>query len=156
MPWVNRPANGSRAQLALVRQSPGDEARVKQVQHGVLDAADVLVDRHPVVRRRLVDRRFGAFGPVKRAKYQEEVDEGVEGVGVAHGAAPPQLGQVVCFQVGWRARALPGRLKSMSARQHDRQVASRAAATGPHAEQWMMGIGQPQPRWRETPQSRRR
>ena len=34
-----------------------EEAAVQQVQDGVLDAADVLVDRHPAVRARRIERR---------------------------------------------------------------------------------------------------
>ena len=44
---------------ADVAQSPGVEAGVHQVQDGVLDAADVLVDRHPALRRLVVDRGVG-------------------------------------------------------------------------------------------------
>jgi hypothetical protein len=38
---------------AQVAHDLGPEARVQQVQDGVLDAADVLVHRHPVVGSRI-------------------------------------------------------------------------------------------------------
>jgi hypothetical protein len=50
------------AQHALVLQGAGDEAGVEQVQHRVLDAADILVDRQPVVGGGLVDRRRRPWG----------------------------------------------------------------------------------------------
>ncbi len=61
-----------------------EEARVQQVQHGMLDAADVLVDRQPVFgalvqHRRIVARR-GVAGVVPA-----RLEEGVEGVGLALG-----------------------------------------------------------------------
>ena len=37
------------------------EARVEQVQHGVLGAADVQVDRHPGLFDRRIDRRASSF-----------------------------------------------------------------------------------------------
>ncbi len=67
-------------------QRPGDEARVQKVQHGVLDAADILIDRHPVVGGRPVDRldgrRVGEAGEIPR-----RVDKGVERVGFAPSVA---------------------------------------------------------------------
>ena len=63
MPCVNSAANGSlqvrAAAVAGLAHRPVEEARVEQVQDRVLDAADVLVDRHPVVERGLVGRRLG-------------------------------------------------------------------------------------------------
>ncbi len=66
----------------------GPEARVKQVQDRVLDAADVLVGRHPVVgagidhgRVRRARRRVDAVAGV----VPRRIDEGVHGVGFALG-----------------------------------------------------------------------
>ena len=33
-----------------------DEARIEQVQHGMLDTADILIHRHPVIRRFFIKR----------------------------------------------------------------------------------------------------
>jgi hypothetical protein len=50
MPWVSRRAKGSSTlHQPLVAHQLGPETRVEQVQDGVLDAADVLIDRHPLV-----------------------------------------------------------------------------------------------------------
>ena len=141
--------------MPVVGQGAGDEAGVEQVQHRVLDAADILVDRQPVVGRRLVDRRLGASGSVKRAKYQE-LSTKVSRVSVSRSAGPPQCGQVVCFQVGWRASGVAGPAEVEVVGQAHRQLARAARRPGRRPAQWMTGIGQPQPRWRETPQSRRR
>jgi hypothetical protein len=37
------------AEMAGAAHGAGEEARIEQVQDRVLDAADILVDRHPVV-----------------------------------------------------------------------------------------------------------
>ena len=52
----------------------GEEARVHQVQDRVLDAADVLVDGHPLAQRRRVPR--GLF--VARVAVAQEVPGGVD------------------------------------------------------------------------------
>jgi hypothetical protein len=50
MPWVNRPLKGSfRVQMAGLTHGAGEEAGIEQVQDRVLDAADILIDRQPVV-----------------------------------------------------------------------------------------------------------
>ena len=69
MPWVNRPANGSfDADVTGLLHGAGEEARIKQMQDRVLDAADVLVDRQPVVRGRSDRSACSSFqGSVKRA-----------------------------------------------------------------------------------------
>ena len=58
MPWLKSRANGSRnrAEAELVHHLR-EEARVEQVQDRVLDAADVLVDRQPVVGDLAVERQ---------------------------------------------------------------------------------------------------
>jgi hypothetical protein len=58
------------------------------VQDGVLDAADVLVDRHPVVGA-LVDHRLSWSGQAKRAKYHDESTK-VSIVSVSRFAGLPQ------------------------------------------------------------------
>ena len=84
MPWVNRPSNGSsRLVMPHFAHGAGPEARIEQVQDRVLDAADILIDRHPVVvllaveRRRLEPRRGEAV------EVPARIDEGVERVGLA-------------------------------------------------------------------------
>src|ERR1700716_1668593 len=81
-------------------------------------------------------------GSVKRMKYQDESTK-VSMVSVSRVAGSPQLGQVTCFQVGWRSSGLPGRSKSTSSG----NVTGRSlcgTGTTPQVLQWMTGIGQPQ------------
>ena len=57
IPWVKSAANGSwNDEVAEVRERLDEEARVHQVEDRVLDAADVLVDRHPALEHRRVPR----------------------------------------------------------------------------------------------------
>src|SRR5229473_1214967 len=76
MPWVNMPANGSSMPMWPV-------AFMARMKKRVLDAADILVDRHQPVRhrgrgRRVLIPRIGEAREVPR-----RVDEGVHGVGFA-------------------------------------------------------------------------
>ena len=86
MPWVNKLPK--RLALDTGREPGVDErsrveAGVEQVQDGVFDAADVLVDRHEVAGDGGIER------PVLRPRVTEakevprRVDEGVHGVGLA-------------------------------------------------------------------------
>ena len=76
----------------------GEEPCIEQMQDRVLDATDILIDRQPVIAasRPTVPRRCVSQ---KRAKYQDEIDKGIERVGVA----PRRLatsGQATYFHVG--------------------------------------------------------
>ncbi len=87
------------AEVAALPQGAGEEACVEQVQHGVLDAADILVDRHPVLDRRPLERSLG-LGRAEPQKVPGALDEGVEGIGLAPGR--PAAGRA------WHV--LPGRV----------------------------------------------
>ncbi len=128
--------------MAGVAHGAGEEARIEEVQDRVLDAADILVDRQPLVggpRARSADRPCGA---VKRAKYQDESTK-VSMVSVSRTAGLPQIGQATCFHVGWRSSGLPGLSKVTSS---GSLTGRSAAGTGtmPCSGQWITGIGQPQ------------
>jgi hypothetical protein len=69
------------------------------MKHGVLDAADILVDRQPIVGRRRVDRRARVRVREPR-EVPGRIDEGVQGVGLAFGRAA----------AGWACRVFPGRM----------------------------------------------
>src|ERR1700731_2966198 len=91
MPWVNRRAKGSPGSARPTppaARGPGVEAGVQQVQDGVLDPADVLVDGHPVGHGVLVDGRFGRPRVAEALEVPRRVDEGVHGVGLALGRPP--------------------------------------------------------------------
>src|SRR5207247_4279293 len=97
------------------------------------------------ISRSTTARVVGAFsfqGSVKRAKYQDE-STNVSMVSVSRCALPPHLGQVTCFQVGWRSSALPGLSKVASSGSTTGNWSSGTGTTS-HFGQWMTGIGQPQ------------
>ena len=121
----------------------GEEARVEQVQDRVLDAADILVDRQPVVDRPCGrSARSSIHGSVKRAKYQDESTK-VSIVSVSRRAGLPHCGQATCFQVGWRSSGLPGLSKVTSSGSFTGRSFAGTGTT-PQVSQWMTGIGQPQ------------
>ena len=71
-------------QMPRVAHRPHEKPRVEQVQNRVLDAADILIDRQPVMRRVEVDGRLG----LRRREANEiprRVDERVHRVGFANG-----------------------------------------------------------------------
>ena len=64
------------------------EARVEQVQNGVSDAADILVDGKPVGDFRGIERRFAIVRVAVAIEIPGGIDEGVHRVGfAARGAA---------------------------------------------------------------------
>ena len=77
------------------------------MQDRVLDAADILIDRQPMIGHRRIVGAEALCGSVKRTKYQDE-STNVSIVSVSRVAGPPHCGQATCFQVGWRSSGLPG------------------------------------------------
>ena len=146
MPCVNRPAKrlaAGQVQHADIAQGAAEEARIEQVEHGVLDAADILIDRQPV--RRLRPCRSASFD-LRIGEAREvpgRIDERVHRVGFA-----PRLA-AACRAVD----VLPGRMAHQRIARRGRSRRYPAAATGRsllrHGHdaalaQWMIGIGQPQ------------
>ena len=129
-------------EIAAALQRAREEARVEQMQDRVLDAADILVDRQPVVDRRRGRTARRRAASRSAAKYQDESTK-VSSVSVSRRAGPPQAGQATCFQVGWCSSGLPGLSKSTSS---GSTTGSWSSGTGtmPQPSQWMTGIGQPQ------------
>src|SRR5262249_12969800 len=74
-------------------------------------------------------------------------------VSVSRRAGPPHFGQVVLTNAACSASGDPVVLKFRSAGSSTGSCSSGTGAM-PHCGQWMNGIGVPQARWRETPQSR--
>ena len=70
------------AEVAGRGHGAGKEARIEQVQNGVLDAADILVDRQPGVGGGLVGRRVG-MRCGEAGEIPGRVDKCVHGVGLA-------------------------------------------------------------------------
>jgi RNase H-fold protein (predicted Holliday junction resolvase) len=99
IPCVKSRANGScTLEVAEVAQRLAEEPRVEQVQDRVLDAADVLVDRHPRVDGVAATTRPRRCGVAVAQEVPGRVDEGVHRVGLAPGAARRTRGHDVATQ----------------------------------------------------------
>ena len=140
MPCVSRRVNGSSMRdQAEVAHHAGPEARVEQVQDRVLDAADVLVHRQPVVDALV---HHGAL--VVRAGVAHvvpgRVHEGVHGVGLARAPACRTWGS---RRAGNPARRLSGLPVPSGTQSSGSTTGSCSSGTGtsPQAAQWMRGIG---------------
>ena len=88
MPCVKR----RRGRLAVANQADiphhlGEEARIDQVQNGVLHAADVLIDFEPVGDLRGIERRAVVVRIAVAVEIPGRIDKGVHGVGFAAGRA---------------------------------------------------------------------
>ena len=120
-----------RRQMPGPHHRPGEEPRVEQVQDRVLDAADVLVDVHPVVGVGEVGRRRG----VRRGEAREvpaRVRRRCPSCRSRAAPAPPQRGQVARVQVGCHSSGLPGWSKLTSSGSRTGRF-SRASGTTPQA-----------------------
>ncbi len=130
-------------EIAALGERSGEEARIKEMQHRMLDAADILVHRQPVIDVGAHEGCVGARGEQKRAKYHDD-SKNVSNVSVSRSAAPPQPRAVRVLPASDAARAdcRDGR----SSRPRAEAPADPASGTGtmPQAGQWMTGMGQPQ------------
>ena len=78
--------------------------RVKQVHHGVINAADVLVNRQPVSRDFRVKRHFGVVRIGVAKVIPRRINERVHRVGFAFRGFAARFGQFVFTNSGTRAR----------------------------------------------------
>jgi hypothetical protein len=121
----------------------GPEARVNQVQDGVLHAADVLIDGEPVGDLFGIEGRGGVLRIAVAIEVPAGIDEGVHGVGLA-ARGPPHFGHVTLTNSGTSSsgeRPLP-----VISIWRGSSTGSWSSGTGttPHFGQWMTGIGVPQ------------
>ena len=65
-----------------IAHEPMEEARIEEMQDGVLDPADVLVDREPVIDP-CIEHAPGLVGRAVAGVIPGRLEEGVEGVGLA-------------------------------------------------------------------------
>ena len=134
---------------------PGEEARVEQVQDRVLDAADVLVDVHPVVgvghvgRRRRVRRGEAREVPARSRRRCPSCRSRAA-------PAPPQRGQVACAQVGCRSSGLPGLVEARRPRAAAPAGSRASPARRRRPGSAPPGSGSPSSAAGEMPQSRSR
>ena len=112
------------ADVAGLLHRAGEEARVEQMQNRVLDAADILIDRQPVVDHLAVGRRVVVPRIGEAREVPGRIDEGVHGVGLApRRAAALRAGDVLPGRMAVEriARLVEGDVL----RQRDRQVLRR-------------------------------
>ncbi len=128
-------------------------ARIQQMQDGMLDAADILIHRQPVVRRVPVHCMFGEIRVGEAGEVPGGTAAGIQRVGVAHRWS----------LAGRTSRVLPTRVRIQRIALDPAKLMASGNSTGswsfgtgtaPHFWQWIMGMGQPQGRWRDTSQSR--
>ncbi len=75
-------------QESAISKDFGKKARVEQMQNGVLNAADVLIDRQPVIHSLRRKGRFWVVGVGVAQKVPGRIEKGVHGVGFAFGGRP--------------------------------------------------------------------
>ena len=110
------------ADQAEVVQRLDEEARVEQVPLGVVDAADVLVDRHPVVDETPLERRRVVVGVAVAQEVPRRVDERVHRLRLAPaGTAALRAGDVDPVRVRSERRHTL-RLVVLDVRQEQRQL----------------------------------
>ncbi len=110
-------------EIAAAGQRPHEEARIEQMQHGMLDPADILVDRQPVVGRRPLER-LARLGRAEAGEVPAALEEGVEGVGLALGGpAASRTSDVLPGRVTGQRIAGAGQLDIL--RQGHRQLGAR-------------------------------
>ena len=121
--------NGSsKSSMPQLVQHHGDEARVQQMQHGVLVAADVGRDREPLLRPRRVERPVVELGARVAQVVPRRVEEGVAHVGLAPAPLAADRARARGTSSSWRASGeMPvssGR-EVLDDRELDRQVLLR-------------------------------
>ena len=91
------------------------------MQDRVLDAADILIDRHPGVGDFGIVGSASFFGSVKRTKYQDESTK-VSMVSVSRVACPPHCGQDTCLPRRMMVERIAGPIEGHVLRQRHRQI----------------------------------
>ena len=116
MPWVKRPANGSSmSSTTAALEGATEEAGIEQMQHCVLDAADILVHGRPALDLASRSKGFSATWSASRSGGNTRSCRR-RCRGCRSRARRPRriCGQVTCFHVGWRSSGLPTLPSSMS------------------------------------------
>ena len=97
----------------------GPEARIEQVQDGVLDTADVLIHRHPVIGARI------HHGLAVVARVTEEIPgrihEGIHGIGLALRRAAA-LGTLTLRNAAQLVQRIAGAVRHQILGQHHRKL----------------------------------
>ena len=108
----------------------------------MLDPADILADRQPLLGLRAVERLvLGLAGEAD--EIPAGIDEGVERVGLAPGRATA-FRAVDLAPAGMAIERIAGNVEADVLGQHHRQLVARHRRPGRSLSQWMTGIGVPQ------------
>ncbi len=107
---------------AHIDQGPGEEAGVQQVQDGVLDTADVLIDGHPAARCGRIEGPVIAPRIAVAQEVPRGVDERVHGVGLASSGATTERTRRVEETLVKGQRRLPRREELDVIGRHHRQL----------------------------------
>ena len=70
-------------EISALAHGAGEEARIEKMQDRVLDAADILVDRQPMIGHRRIVRRRGIVRIGEAHEIPRRIDERVHRVGLA-------------------------------------------------------------------------
>ena len=105
----------------------GEEAAVEQMQDRVLDAADILIDRHPGIDHRAIGRRGRDPRIGEALEIPRRVDERVHGVGLAH-AARAALRTLDVLPGRMAVERIAGPVEGHVVRQRHRQIVLPAPA----------------------------
>jgi hypothetical protein len=128
-------------EMAGLAHGAGEKARIEQVQDRVLDAADILIDRQPVIGGLRIGRRVG-LRCGEAGEIPGRVDERVHRVGFAAG----RLAAFRAIDIA-PGRVAVERIARLLEIDVVGQLTGRSAfgtGTTPQSSQWMTGIGQPQ------------
>ena len=126
MPCVSRRVNGSSIDgHAEIAEDAREEARVDQVQDGVLDAAAVEVDRSPVADLLRIERQLGVLRIAEAEEVPRRIDERVHRVGLAPRRAAAVGARGVDELGNLRERRIAAAAELRGLRQQHRQIVGR-------------------------------
>ncbi len=122
------------AQQAQVAQCLGKEAAVEQVQNGVLDAADVVIDGHPTVGGLAGEGQLGVVRVGIAHVIPARARKRVHGIGLALGRATADraggLVELLALSKGFRRRPGPGSRAASPAADPRARARCRSARSG--------------------------
>ena len=121
-------------EMAAAAHRPREEARIEQMQNRMFDAADILVDRQPMIG----DRRRGRRGLVARIGEAREIpgriDERIHRIGLAP-RRPAALRTGDMFPGGMAVERIAWQVEGNVLGQRHRQIARAGTGTTPQASQ---------------------
>ena len=111
-------------EIAALAHRAGEEARIEKMQDRVLDAADILIDRQPMIGHRRIVRRRGIVRIGEAHEVPRRIDERVHRVGLARRRSVAlRTGDVLPCRM--TVERVAGLIEAHVFRQLDRQVLGR-------------------------------